>query len=97
MRSAAVAGAVGAAWVAAGRSLGAPVAAPLVVPTFPRTTTTAPSTAPANQPGLPTTCQDLIDGKPLDATLGLSLSVVVRIVLGQPSPAVGLTGRITCS
>ena len=51
----------------------------------------------ARQPGLPTTCQDLIDGKRLNATLGLPLSVVVRTVLGQPSPAVGLTGRITCS
>jgi len=88
---------VGAAWAAAGCSLGAPVAAPPVVPTFPRTTTTAPSTAPARQPGLPTTCQDLIDGKRLDTTLGLPLSVVVRTVLGQPSPVVGLTGRITCS
>ncbi len=88
---------MGAAWAAAGCSLGAPVAAPPVVPTFPRTTTTAPSTAPARQPGLPTTCQDLIDGKRLDTTLGLPLSVVVRTVLGQPSPVVGLTGRITCS
>jgi len=41
--------------------------------------------------------QDLIDGKRLDATLGLPLSVVVRTVLGQPSPVVGGVGRITCS
>jgi len=41
--------------------------------------------------------QDLIDGKRLDATLGLPLSVVVCTVLGQPSPVVGGVGRITCS
>jgi len=76
-------------------SLLAPVA-PAVVPTFSATTTTPAPVVPVKA-GLPTRCKDLLNGQQLDAVLGLPLSSVVRTVLGQPSPSVGLNGRITCS
>jgi len=95
MRSAAVMGYAAIAVVTGGCSLLAP-AAPAVVPTFSATTTTPPPVVPAKA-GLPTSCKDLLNGQQLDAVLGLPLSAVVRTVLGQPSPSVGLTGRVTCS
>jgi len=78
--------------VTGGCSLLAP-AVPAVVPTFPAATTTP---APVKA-GLPTSCKDLLNGQQLDTVLGLPLSGVVGTVLGQPSPLVGLTGRLTCS
>jgi len=73
----------------------APVA-PAVVPTFSAPTVTPPSVAVVKA-GVPTSCKDLLNGQQLDAVLGLPLSGVVRTVLGQPSPSVGLTNRVTCS
>jgi len=78
-----------------GCSLVAPVA-PAVVPTFSAPTVTPPSVAVVKA-GVPTSCKDLLNGQQLDAVLGLPLSGVVRTVLGQPSPSVGLTNRVTCS
>lgn len=83
------------ALMAGGCALVAPVAAP-VVPTFPATVTTPPPTSTGPKPVLPTRCTDLIDGRQLDKTLGLPLSPVVRTIIGQPSPSVGMTGRVSC-
>ena len=80
----------------AGCSLLSPVAAP-VVPTFPPTTTAAPTNSPDTKPVLPSSCKDLLDGQQLDKALGLPLSAVVKTVVGQPSPSVGQTGRVSCS
>jgi len=66
------------------------------VPTFSTATTTPAPVVPVKA-GLPTSCKDLLNGQQLDAVLGLPLSGVVRTVRGQPSPSVGLTGRVTCS
>ena len=95
MRSVAVVWCAAIVFVAGGCSLLSPPA-PAVVPTFPATTTTPPSVV-AVKAGLPTSCKDLLNGQQLDAVVGLPLSGVVRTVLGQPSPSVGLTGRLTCS
>jgi len=95
MRSVAVVWCAAIVFVAGGCSLVSPPA-PAVVPTFPATTTTPPSVV-AVKAGLPTSCKGLLNGQQLDAVVGLPLSGVVRTVLGQPSPSVGLTGRITCS
>ncbi len=95
MRSAAVVGYAAIAVVTGGCSLLAP-AAPAGVPTFSATTTTPTPVVPVKA-GLPTSCKDLLNGQQLDAVIGLPLSAVVRTVLGQPSPPVGLTGRVTCS
>jgi len=97
MRSAAIVwcAAVAVGLVTGGCSLLAP-AAPAVVPTFSTATTTPAPVVPVKA-GLPTSCKDLLNGQQLDAVLGLPLSGVVRTVLGQPSPSVGLTGRVTCS
>ena len=97
MRSAAIVwcAAVCVGLVTGGCSLLAP-AAPAVVPTFSAATTTPAPVVPV-KPGLPTSCKDLLNGQQLDAVLGLPLSGVVRTVRGQPSPSVGLTGRVTCS
>lgn len=96
MRAGVVAGVAAVALMAAGCSLVTPVAEP-VVPTFPATTTTAaPPPAPVKA-GLPKNCNDLIEGKQLDDAVGLPLSGVVRTVIGQPSPSVGLIGRVSCS
>ena len=78
-----------------GCSLVAPVA-PAVVPTFSAPTVTPPSVAVVKA-GVPTSCKNLLNGQQLDAVLDLPLSGVVRTVLGQPSPSVGLTNRVTCS
>lgn len=94
MRAGVVVGAV--VLVAAGCSVISPVAAP-VVPTFPATTTTAPPAATGTRASLPTNCKDLIDGAQLDKALSLPLSAVVKSVVGQPSPSVGQTGRLSCS
>lgn len=80
----------------AGCSLLSPVAAP-VVPTFPVTTAPAPKAGATDaKPNLPSSCKDLIDGQQLDKALDLPLSAVVRTVVGQPSPSVGQTGRVSC-
>lgn len=96
MRVGLAAGIAAIALSAAGCALVSPVAAP-VVPTFPATTTTAAPNSGAARPELPTRCQDLIDGAQLDNALGLPLSAVVKTTVGQPSPSVGLTGRVSCS
>ncbi len=95
VRLAAVVGCAAIAVLTGSCSLLAPVA-PAVVPTFSATTTTPAPVVPVKA-GLPTRCKDLLNGQQLDAVLGLPLSGVVRTVLGQPSPSVGLNGRITCS
>jgi len=97
MRSAAIVwcAAVAVGLVTGGCSLLAP-AAPAVVPTFSTATTTPAPVVPVKA-GLPTSCKDLLNGQQLDAVLGLPLSGVVRTVRGQPSPSVGLTGKVTCS
>ncbi len=83
--------------LASGCSLISPVAAP-VVPTFPATTTpVAPAASSGPRPILPASCQSLLDGHQLDKALGLPLSVMVKSVVGRPSPAVGQTGRLSCS
>jgi len=89
MRIAAVVGCAAIAVLTGSCSLLAPVA-PAVVPTFSATTTTPAPVVPIKA-GLPTRCKDLLNGQQLDAVLGLPLSGVVRTVLGQPSPSVGLS------
>lgn len=95
MRVGTIAGVAAVAFLAAGCALVSPVAAP-VVPTFSETTTTPPPTSSVPRPALPTSCRSLIDGRQLDNALGLPLSVVVQTRIGQPSPSVGLTGRVSC-
>jgi hypothetical protein len=96
MRAGVVMAVAAVALTAAGCSLISPVAAP-VVPTFPATTTTAAPASSGAKPVLPANCKDLIDGQQLDKALGLPLSAVVKTVVGQPSPSVGQTGRVSCS
>jgi len=95
MRSAVVVWCAAVGLVTGGCSLLAPVA-PAIVPTFSAATTTPAPVVPVKA-GLPTSCKNLLNGQQLDAALGLPLSGVVRTVRGQPSPSVGLTGRVTCS
>lgn len=75
-----------------------PARQPVVLPTVssPSTTAAPATTGTTAAPVLPVNCAMMIPGNQLDAAVGVPVSAVLNLVIGEAVPDIGRTGRTTC-